>query len=79
MIAKSYRELVCWQLSVQLRDELIAITARPAFAIERDGEPSRWSARPGVPDDVGASTLPAPRQNAHSSPRFACLSTSGAV
>ena len=32
MIAKSYRELVCWQLSVQLRDELIAITARPAFA-----------------------------------------------
>jgi four helix bundle protein len=32
MNAKSYRELVCWQLAVQLRDELIAITARPAFA-----------------------------------------------
>ena len=32
MVARSYRELVCWQLSVQLRDELIAITARPTFA-----------------------------------------------
>jgi four helix bundle protein len=32
MNVKSYRELICWQLSVQLRDELIAITARPAFA-----------------------------------------------
>jgi four helix bundle protein len=32
MNAKSYRELICWQLSVQLRDELIEITARPAFA-----------------------------------------------
>jgi four helix bundle protein len=32
MVVKSYRDLVCWQLSVQLRDEMIAITERPAFA-----------------------------------------------
>jgi hypothetical protein len=40
MIVTSYRELVCWQLSVQLRDELIAITARPIraqFQIVRTG------------------------------------------
>ena len=27
--ATHYRELICWQLSVQLRDELIPITERP--------------------------------------------------
>jgi four helix bundle protein len=29
MTFKSYRELVCWQLSTQLRDEVIDITDRP--------------------------------------------------
>ena len=32
MTFKSYRELVCWQLSVQLRNEIIEITERPLVA-----------------------------------------------
>jgi four helix bundle protein len=32
MTLNSYRELVCWQLSVQLRDEMIEITDRPRVA-----------------------------------------------
>ena len=32
MTFKSYRELVCWQLSVQLRDAMIEITDRPAVS-----------------------------------------------
>jgi four helix bundle protein len=32
MTFKSYRELVCWQLSVQLRDALIEITDRPTVS-----------------------------------------------
>jgi four helix bundle protein len=32
MTVKSYRELVCWQLSVQLRDEMIEITDRAPVA-----------------------------------------------
>ena len=32
MTFKSYRELVCWQLSVQLRNEVIEITERPLVA-----------------------------------------------
>jgi four helix bundle protein len=32
MTFNSYRELVCWQLSVQLRNEMIEITDRPTVA-----------------------------------------------
>jgi four helix bundle protein len=32
MTAKSYPELICWQLSVQLRDEMIDVTDRPRVA-----------------------------------------------
>ena len=32
MTLNSYRELVCWQLSAQLRDEMIEITDRPRVA-----------------------------------------------
>jgi four helix bundle protein len=35
MTAKSYRELVCWQLSEKLRDEVLAILARPGFRSDR--------------------------------------------
>ena len=33
--AKSYRELVCWQLSEKLRDEVIAVLARSALRVDR--------------------------------------------
>ena len=33
MTLHSYRELACWQLSVQLRDEIIEITDRPVVAL----------------------------------------------
>ena len=32
MTIQSYRDLVCWQVSSQLRDELVAITARSRVA-----------------------------------------------
>jgi hypothetical protein len=35
MTAKSYRELVCWQLSEKLRDEVLAVLARPALRVDR--------------------------------------------
>jgi four helix bundle protein len=59
MIVTSYRELVCWQLSVQLRDELIAITARPAFArnfklCEQVGDSAR-SAPSNIAEGFGRS------------------------
>jgi four helix bundle protein len=61
MIAKSYRELACWQLSVQLRDELIEITARPAFArtfklCEQVGESTR-SAPSNIAEGFGRSDV----------------------
>jgi four helix bundle protein len=59
MSVKSYRELVCWQLSVQLRDELIAITARPAFSrnfklCEQVGDSTR-SAASNIAEGFGRS------------------------
>ena len=59
MSVKSYRELVCWQLSVQLRDELIAITARPAFSrnfklCEQVGDSTR-SAGSNIAEGCGRS------------------------
>ena len=59
MSVKSYRELVCWQLSVQLRDELIAITDRPAFSrnfklCEQVGDSTR-SAASNIAEGFGRS------------------------
>jgi four helix bundle protein len=59
MTAKSYRDLICWQLSAQLRDELIAITDR--LAVGRDhrlreqiGQSSR-SAAANIAEGFGRS------------------------
>ena len=61
MNANSYRELACWQLSVQLRDELISITARPAFArnfklCEQVGDSAR-SAPSNIAEGFGRSDI----------------------
>ncbi len=49
MTFKSYRELVCWQLSVQLRNEIIEIIERPLVARHyRFGEQVSASARLAV-------------------------------
>ena len=59
MIAHSYRDLVCWQLSAQLRDEMIAITERPGFArnfklCEQIGQSTR-SAAANIAEGFGRS------------------------
>jgi four helix bundle protein len=59
MTARSYRDLICWQLSAQLRDELIAITDRLAVGWdyklrEQTGQSSR-SAAANIAEGFGRS------------------------
>jgi len=59
MTCKSYRELVCWQLSVQLRNDLIEITDRPTVSrnfkfCEQVGDASR-SAVSAIAEGFGRS------------------------
>jgi four helix bundle protein len=59
MSAQHYRDLICWQLSAQLRDETIAITDRPSFArnfklCEQVGQSTR-SAAANIADGFGRS------------------------
>ena len=59
MTFNSYRELVCWQLSVQLRDEMIEITDRPVAArnfkfCEQVGDSTR-SATSNIAEGFGRS------------------------
>jgi four helix bundle protein len=59
MIAQHYRDLICWQLSVQRCDETIAITDRPRFArnfklCEQVGQSTR-SAAANIAEAFGRS------------------------